>query len=377
MAPWLKANSKRYHCYVPTRTGGRVERATGTTHKGRAKSIARMFDVIGPRGTQEWDLIERVIHGQLSLAELYEAYRMNGLEDLRTRLVGRDQDVPIQPLVDRWRAFLKGRVSVAISEEYVRQVKTLAPASGPWMLASLTAEHLEAWLSRLEVSGSTKRKYYAAARSFCGYLVKIELLPSNPMDSLSPPKANPPNPEFLELPDVLRVVEGNPEPFRSLYALIYGTGLEVSVAINLRLRDVDEERHEIRARGTKSHSRDRVVLVAHWAWPIVAKRLTSLLPDAPLFQMTRDQATKQHLSTVKRLKLYREGITLHAARHHWAVRQLRAGTPVEVVARQLGHKDGVLALRVYGRFLPRTDERRKWEDQATRQEQDREKRGKA
>ena len=34
-----------------------------------------------------------------------------------------------------------------------------------------------------------------------------------------------------------------------------------------------------------------------------------------------------------------EGYGLHDARHCWAVRIARAGTPFELVARQLGHRD--------------------------------------
>ncbi len=79
----------------------------------------------------------------------------------------------------------------------------------------------------------------------------------------------------------------------------------------------------------------------------------------------RDKATKDHLKMVKALELYREGINLHAARHHWAVRAIRAGTPAEVVGRQLGHKDATMVLKVYGRFVPRSEDRDKWERMAT------------
>jgi integrase len=52
-------------------------------------------------------------------------------------------------------------------------------------------------------------------------------------------------------------------------------------------------------------------------------------------------------------------------RHTWAVRAARSGWPIEGVARQLGHKDGTLALRVYGRFSPTNEERDRWEAMAT------------
>ena len=40
---------------------------------------------------------------------------------------------------------------------------------------------------------------------------------------------------------------------------------------------------------------------------------------------------------------------------------MRAGTPYELVARQLGHADVQMVARVYGRYAPRSDERDRWE----------------
>ena len=49
------------------------------------------------------------------------------------------------------------------------------------------------------------------------------------------------------------------------------------------------------------------------------------------------------------------------SRHHWAVRMVRAGMPLELVARQLGHRDVVMAAKVYARFVPTHQERDRWE----------------
>ena len=39
---------------------------------------------------------------------------------------------------------------------------------------------------------------------------------------------------------------------------------------------------------------------------------------------------------------------------------MRAGTPYELVARQLGDADIQMVARVYGRYVPRSHERDKW-----------------
>jgi len=51
----------------------------------------------------------------------------------------------------------------------------------------------------------------------------------------------------------------------------------------------------------------------------------------------------------------------------------RAGTPRELVRRQLGHSTPVLTLKTYGAIIPSGDDRAKWEgvvaaDQARRRE---------
>ena len=56
---------------------------------------------------------------------------------------------------------------------------------------------------------------------------------------------------------------------------------------------------------------------------------------------------------------------LRYSRHHRAVRALRAGTPVAVVQRQLGHSSPTVTLDVYGQFLPDAADRTKWEEAAT------------
>jgi site-specific recombinase XerD len=70
---------------------------------------------------------------------------------------------------------------------------------------------------------------------------------------------------------------------RALFAVLYGTGIEVGTALRLTRADVWDASREIRAAGTKTHTRDRVAVVADWAWPIIADYVRRILPTAPLF----------------------------------------------------------------------------------------------
>ncbi|HKH93542.1 MAG TPA: hypothetical protein VKA54_17195 [Gemmatimonadaceae bacterium] len=61
---------------------------------------------------------------------------------------------------------------------------------------------------------------------------------------------------YLSLDNVRALASAQSEPFRTLSLLLHATGMEVSVALALKKRDIDMMRREVRARGTKSMARD-------------------------------------------------------------------------------------------------------------------------
>ncbi|HLQ23575.1 MAG TPA: tyrosine-type recombinase/integrase, partial [Gemmatimonadales bacterium] len=263
---------------------------------------------------------------------------------------GRRADVDLAAYVPGWTPWLADRVKPSTADSYLAHVRTLMPAEAPFYRSQFTAPAVAQWLAtRPSLSGSTKRHYLAGLQRFAAYLVEIGMLPTNPLRDVTAPPANPPRCVFLELPDVRRVVEGALLPFRAIYALAYGAGLEISAILALVDADVNAPGREVRARGTKAWTRDRIARVADWAWPHVQAHLDTLLPGERLFRgISRRAAGDVHRERLKALGLPHHH--LHDSRHHWAVRMVRAGMPLELVARQLGHRDVVMVARVYGRF---------------------------
>ena len=75
---------------------------------------------------------------------------------------------------------------------------------------------------------------------------------------------------YYELDAVERIVGAQPTlQRRALLAFQYGAAVEVSVTLGLTRGDFDPARREVRAAGTKAITRDRLVRVADWAWPVV------------------------------------------------------------------------------------------------------------
>ena len=352
-----------YFIAIPTELAKWVKKTTGTRDKAVARAMARMVDDLGPRGKRAWELLGPVAQGRLTVGQLYDAYTQNELDGLRARL----NDVDLEPHVSRWIATLKGRLATDTVEHYQLYVGSLITEGVGFPRSSLTYERIGQWLATLPVGRSTTRKYHAALSGFCEYLKGIGVLERNPMRDVKAPAPAAARMRSLDQADVERLVAAQSQPYNVLSTLLHATGIEVSVALSLKRRDVDSMRREIRARGTKTKARDRIVRVAAWGWPLVERHVSLLTPNAALFPgINRWTASDKHREACKALEI--EDYQLKDSRHTYAVRAIRAGAPFEVVAQQLGHADTTMVVRVYGRFKPTAEEMTAWERYAALQD---------
>ena len=100
---------------------------------------------------------------------------------------------------------------------------------------------------------------------------------------------------------------------------------------------------------------------------MIERHVALLTPNAPLFPgINRWTASDKHRDACLALEI--EDYQLKDSRHTYAVRAIRAGAPFEVVARQLGHADISMAVKVYGRFKPSEQEMSEWERIASAQD---------
>lgn len=350
-----------YYVGVPTRVGGWVKRSTGTGNKALASAMARMMDELGPRGRRQWLLLDPVREGRLSVPRLYDAFSEG--TDALAALESELKDLDLEPFVPKWLASIADNVAPDTRQHYETHVRTLIEAGRRFPASALRRAKLVEWLSSRECGPSTKRKYHAAMSSFCQYLVSLDLIPANPMRDVRPPAASKPRTSYLEQADVLRLLDAQPEPYRTLSALMHGTGIEVSTALRLRRRDIDLETGAIHAHGTKTQHRDRMTYLDAWAKPYVTRHIAMLTPNALVFpDLNRWTVSDKHREACALLGI--ENYTLRDSRHTFAVRAIRAGASAEVVARQLGHGDTQMVNRVYGRFRPTQDEMTAWQQRA-------------
>lgn len=337
----------------------------GTTHKKTAERMEVMFAALREQG-DGW-VINALVRGDVTPLRVMNAVAEGraGLDALRRELEARDLSVFAEP----WAKWASRHVGAETLTRYSNQVQTLFSLVGT-SSRELTRPNISTALLDMDVSGTTGKHYHAAWSSFFTYLVEVGAVENNPMRSIKAPKPNPPKDLWLELADVIRLVDAHDEPYRSLAAFREGAGVEVSAALRVRVRDVNVEKHTIRARGTKTlgraaHTRDRLVRVDAWAWSRVLGAVQGKHPDALVWPVVAGQdvdeaALKLASAAVYRAhKLARKALpdlpakyTVHDARHSYAVRHVKAGDQYEVIAHQLGHKDASQVIKVYGKYRP-------------------------
>jgi integrase len=324
--------------------------STGTSYRPLAVNINTMWEALA-EDHRAWDLLELVTEGKLGISALFDLWNDTDRNprEMRRRLNDRD----IEPLVAEWHAVYRRDVAADSAQHALAHVRALVTEGSSCPVSRVTTDWLTAALAKYPGSRNTIRKVHSSWSVFFTYLTDVHgLFPANPMDRVKRPRQERPPIQFLELDEIERVIAYQQSPaLRALYTLLYGTGLELSVALGLLKLKILVADKTIIAAGTKAHTRNRELVVDDWAWPAIQKYIRPLLPTAPLFpDWNRWTVSDWHRATVKALGL--PEYPLKNARHSWAVRQLRAGVPIHVVQHQLGHATAKLTLDTYGAFIP-------------------------
>ena len=69
---------------------------------------------------------------------------------------------------------------------------------------------------------------------------------------------------------------------------------------------------------------------------------------------TVDKSINQSLAVVGLILKFTNPLTMHVARHSFAVMALNDGRPMTVVSRLLGHASSMVTEKVYAKYLPQT-----------------------
>lgn len=225
--------------------------------KKLALKIEQMWETLATEH-RAWDVLEAVTSRRWKLGRLYDEYtRAHGnVADLRRRL----NDVDLATLRDGFLAVYDKQVRNEDTRKRMR--RHLADLfETPLFASAATHELLTARLYEYgDVSPNTLRTVHASWSEFFDYALHVKhVVPNDPMDRVPRPPRERLPPRFYELPVIQQIVAWQPtEKRKALMAAIYGTGLEISVALAITRGDIDpsKEKHS-RARHQGAHARPR------------------------------------------------------------------------------------------------------------------------
>jgi integrase/recombinase XerD len=131
---------------------------------------------------------------------------------------------------------------------------------------------------------------------------------------------------------------------RILFAVIYDCGLRIQEAVNLKISDVDFNRHQVHIRQSK-HKKDRYVPVS----PLVLRGLNTYLetsnPKEWLFngklrggQISKEGIRQAFRSTIRKTGIQKK-VCIHTLRHSYATHLLEMGLDIVSVKNQMGHAE--------------------------------------
>lgn len=218
---------------------------------------------------------------------------------------------------------------------------------------NLGPEEIRAWQLFLLDEKKVKLSTYIQAISGLRFFYRNTLNRKIEVDRMPLPRYEKKLPVILSREEVKALLEAPKNlGHRAILATIYGAGLRVSEAANLKVRDLDGERKVLWVRGGKGNKDRQVmladplreVLAAYWRW----KRPTSwLFPGAIPGQPISTKTVFLTCRNAARLAGIAKPVHPHSLRHAFATHLLDDGVNLVVIQALLGHAN----LKTTARYL--------------------------
>ena len=204
------------------------------------------------------------------------------------------------------------------------------------------------------LSSRTRSRMLVALRGFFAFLVREEILASDPTRDLRLPRLGQRLPRSLGPEDVERLLTGaEADRFTqrdgAMIELVYATGLRVSEVVSLKVSQVNLEAGYLtvvgkggkeRAVPIGSFARQRLLAYLQEARPkILAGRLSSFLFVNRVGRRLSRQGVWQRLRLAVRRAAIDGKVSPHTLRHAFATHLVERGADLRAVQMMLGHAD--------------------------------------
>jgi integrase/recombinase XerD len=225
-------------------------------------------------------------------------------------------------------------------------------------LAEVTSEHLKGfltWINELGMEARSQARILSGIKGFFRYLLLENEIKKDPSALIESPKIGRKLPETLTVEEIDRMIGAidmsKPEGHRNraLLETLYGCGLRVSEAVNLRITDLYFNEGFIRVTG--KGNKERLIPIGQIAIKFImiyeeeTRRRQNISKEAKDILFVNKRGGK--LSRIMIFKIIRElaakcgikkTISPHTLRHSFATHLVEGGADLRAVQEMLGHE---------------------------------------
>jgi len=215
-------------------------------------------------------------------------------------------------------------------------------------------------LSEKELSSKTINRKISSLNTFYNYLIKMQIIDSNPVDKIIRQKITSKIPEFVSIENIENLFESNNfennfEGLRNklILEILYDTGIRRNELINLEINDVNFEKNTIKVTGKRN--KQRII-----PFP---ESLKNTIKQYLLYRLDEKSSSQHLLITNKGQKLYPKLVyrivnkhlsfvssltkkSPHVLRHSYATHMLNNGADLNAIKEILGHSS-LAATQIY------------------------------
>jgi integrase/recombinase XerD len=179
------------------------------------------------------------------------------------------------------------------------------------------------------------------------------------LTKLPRPKKDKKLPSILSKEDVVKIIESAPT-FKQqvMLSFIYATGVRLSEATEMKIEDIDGNRHQVRVNKGKGN-KDRLILIPDVLLQLLRDYYKKENPEIYLFNgITKGKAYSPRSVQLmmqeakKRAKINKKG-SIHTLRNCYATHHLEGGTDLVFLQEQMGHKNLRTTIRYIGLCVER------------------------
>jgi integrase len=245
----------------------------------------------------------------------------------------------------------------------------ILPVLGRRQLASLRAEHIDRYLSGLNLAASSVARHYRTIRRMCAVAVERNLIASNPCDTVRPPKVEHHEMRFLTVAEVDLLADNIAPRYRAWLLVAAWGGLRWSELAGLRPENVSGPTVRVveqLLRGPDGWYRQppkskagvrAVTLPAHVADELAAHMIRWSTADLVFPNQYGRPIGPSFRGNVWARACKRAGLEVrpHDLRHTAVALAIAAGAHPKAVQARMGHGSIAVTLDRYGHLFPSAD----------------------